>query len=70
MSFLVSLVHSLDDYMLGIILAPLGQADKARVVRELMEAFASLLLKYVAGLFKIRVRFESSGGGSTEFLVT
>lgn len=55
--FLSMLLHSLDDYMLGLILAPLGQADKARLVREWLEYAVGKALSFLGGYLKIRVEY-------------
>jgi len=54
-SFLVQLMHSVEKYMLELILAPLGQADKADVVRELLENLVGSILAWAGGVFKVKI---------------
>jgi len=69
-SFLAEILHSLEDYMLGLILAPFGQADKAKLVRELLESFVGLLVKHLGGLFRIQIRLEVEGEKPVTFDIT
>ena len=56
-TFLAQLLHSLDDYMLGIMLAPFGQADKAKLVREILEAFVGSVLRAAGIIRKVDITY-------------
>lgn len=60
--FLVDLLHALDDYMLGLILAPIGQADKAKMVREILESFVGSVLAWAGGVLHLKITYVKEDG--------